>query len=35
MQILLTDGTSPLFMALPEGALDEAVAHAQAALLLD
>ncbi len=35
VQILLTDGTSPLFMALPEGALDDAVARAQAALSLD
>ncbi len=28
VQILLSDGTSPLFTALPDGALDDAVAHA-------
>ena len=35
VQLLLTDGNSPLYAALPDGALDEALAHAHAALLLD
>jgi len=35
VQLLLTEGSSPLYTALPDGALDEAVAQAWAALLLD
>jgi hypothetical protein len=35
VQLLLTDGNSPLYTALPDGALDEALAHARASLLLD
>ena len=35
VRLLLTDGASPLYSPLPQGALDEAVAHAQAALVLD
>jgi hypothetical protein len=35
VRLLLTDGASPLYSPHPQGALDEAVAHAQAALVLD
>ena len=35
VQLLLTEGSSPLYTALPDGTLDDAVAHALAALLLD
>ena len=35
VRLLLTDGASPLYAPLPQGALDEAVAHAHAALVLD
>ena len=35
VQRLLTDGNSPLYMATPDGALDGALAHAHASLLLD
>ena len=35
VQLLLTEGSSPLYTALPTDALDDAVAHALAALLLD
>ena len=31
---LLTDGSSPFYMSHPEGALDEALRQARAALLL-
>src|SRR5262245_9681914 len=34
VQQLLTDGSSPLFAPSPDGALDQAVRHAHAALLL-
>jgi hypothetical protein len=34
VQLLLTHGNSPLYAPLPEGALDEALAHAHASLLL-
>lgn len=34
VQDLLTDGSSPLFTPSPEGALDQVVGHAHAALLL-
>lgn len=35
VQLLLTHGDSPLYEAHPEGALDEALAHAHTSLLLD
>ena len=35
VHLLLTDGNSPLYTALPDGTLDQALAQAHAALLLD